>query len=266
MTRFAAGCCVLGLLVVAGCAAPPPPPAYPALQFTDTQNNLPFTVGRIEVVDDYVPPMAAPHVETQAPLAPANAVRQWASQRLVAAGGAGVLRVHIIDASIVETPIPTSSGVEGVVTDEPDRRYQGSLRVRLEYQSGYAPGSFAEASSTRSIAVSKRASINQRDQQLYDLSAGLMSDVDRALQQFVRNSMPNALAGGGYRPAGGYGGGAPNYGGGPGYGAAPGPQGGYGAPPYGASSDYGRGSYGGPGGGYGGGGSGTVQSAPLPMR
>jgi hypothetical protein len=256
MKRFALGFSLIGLLVLAGCASPPPLPTYPPLQFTDTQNNLAFNVARIEVVDDYVPPMSAPHVETQAPLAPATAVRQWASQRLVAAGQSGVLRVHIIDASIVETALPTSAGVEGMVTSEPDRRYQGSLRVRLEYQPGYGPGSFAEASSTRSIAVSKRATINERNQQLYDLSAGLMGDVDRALQQFVRNSMTNALVGGGYRPAAapGYGSGGSNsgYGGGQGYGT----------PPYGAGADYGGGSY---SGAYSNPGRpGSIQSAPLP--
>jgi hypothetical protein len=273
MMRFAPGFSLLGLLALAGCASPPPLPVYPPLQFTDTQNNLPFNVAHIEVVDDYVPPMAPPHVETQAPLAPATAVRQWASQRLVAAGQSGVLRVHILDASIVETPLQTSSGVEGMVTNEPNRRYEGSLRVRLEYQPGYGTSSFAEASSTRSIAVSERASINQRNQQLYDLSAGLMTDVDRALQQFVRNSMTNALVGG-YRPAAGprpnYGNsgyGSPSYGsggydsgnrGGQGYGAPPPTS----APPYGASPDYGRGSY---GGAYGSSGrSGAIQSAPLP--
>jgi hypothetical protein len=275
MKRFALGFSLIGLLVLAGCASPPPPPAYPPLQFTDTQNNLAFNVARIEVVDDYVPPMSAPHVETQAPLAPATAVRQWASERLVAAGQSGVLRVHILDASIIEIPLQTSSGVEGMVTNEADRRYQGTLRVRLEYQPGYGTNSFAEASSTRSIAVSKRSSVNDRNQQLYDLSAGLMGDVDRALQQFVRNSMTNALAGGGYRPAaapgygnapysgpgygsgGGYGRGQ-GYGGGQGYGAPPPAS----APPYGASSDSGRGSYNGPSGGSGR--PGSIQSAPLP--
>jgi hypothetical protein len=279
MKRFAPGFSLIALLVLAGCASPPPEPVYPGLQFTDAQNNLPFNVGRVEVIDDYVPPMSAPHVETQAPLAPATAVRQWASQRLVAAGQSGVLRVHILDASIVETPLATSSGVEGMVTDEPNRRYQGNLRVRLEYQPGYGASSFAEASSTRSIAVSERASINQRNQQLYDLSAGLMGDVDRALQQFVRNSMASALVGGGgYRPSGGpgygnppyggsgYQGGGTNYnsgyGGGQGYGSQPPVSG----PPYGASSDYGRGSYGGSynGPSSGAGHPGSIQSAPLP--
>lgn len=280
---------VFGLAALSGCVNAPPPPQYPPLQFSDTQNNLPFNVARIEVVDDYVPPMTEPHVETRSPLSPSNAVRQWASQRLVAAGSGGVLRVHILDASIVEAPLATTQGVEGVLTEEPDRRYTGSLRVRLEYQPGYGSSNFAEAASSRSISVSKRATLNDVDQQLYDLSAGMMRDVDTALQQFVHNAMRNALVAG--YGGGGMGGGA-GMGGGGGYGGGPGGYGGQGAGPggdYGRSGGYGSGGgYGGPGGGYGSGpgggsyggggysgagggygggntgyGSGPVQSAPI---
>ena len=290
MARIAVGfCLMLGLGVLSGCVNAPPPPQYPPLQFSDEQNDLPFNVGRIEVVDNYVPPMTGPHVETRAPLSPGNAVRQWANQRLIAAGSGGLLRVHILEASIVEAPLPTTTGVGGVLTEEPDRRYTGSLRVRLEYQPAYGGTSnFAEAASSRSVSASKRATLNQVDQQLYDLSAGMMRDVDTALQQFVRNAMRNALVGG-YGGGGGMGGGGGGYGAGSGSGVGGGAGGGYGGRGPGGygggSGEYDGGSsggYGGPAsGGYGGGagsggggargyggaggdfGPGAVQSAPI---
>lgn len=181
---------LIGLLLLAACrsAAPPPMPTYPPLSFAGPK--ITFAAERMEVREDYTPPLAAPHVEHLAPLSPADAARQWAEGRLAVTGsGLGVVRVAITEASILAEDLPPSSGL-GKTVSEGSRRFTGTLRVRLSYED---PGSgierLSEAMATRVRVMPAHVTLNERDRALYELSAALARDIDAAMVQQIATYM-----------------------------------------------------------------------------
>jgi hypothetical protein len=181
----------LAALVLAACQAQPPAPPLGDVSFT----NLPpiqLAVSRIEVVDEYTPPLRAPNVEHEMPVSPAAAANRWADQRLRAVGGPGVARVIISDASVVENRLPVETGVRGTFTTNQSARYDARVHMRIEIKNdrGFTDA-FAEAGAARSRTISETASVYDKDKLFIDLVTGLMSDLNAQLDgniaSFLRN-------------------------------------------------------------------------------
>ena len=171
----------LAALVLAACQAQPPAPPLGDVNF----NNLPpiqLAVSRIEVVDEYTPPLRAPNVEHDMPVSPAAAANRWADQRLRAIGGAGVARVIISDASVVENKLPVESGIRGTFTTNQSARFDARVHMRVEIRNdrGFTDA-FAEAGAARSRTIPETASVHDKDKLFIDLVTGLMSDLNAQL-------------------------------------------------------------------------------------
>ena len=171
----------LAALVLAACQAQPPAPPLGDVNF----NNLPpiqLAVSRIEVVDEYTPPLRAPNVEHDMPVSPAAAASRWANQRLRAIGGPGVARVIISDASVVENRLPVETGIRGTFTTNQSARFDARVHVRVEIRNdrGFTDA-FAEAGAARSRTLPETASVYDKDKLFIDLVAGLMSDLNAQL-------------------------------------------------------------------------------------
>lgn len=181
----------LAATVLAACQAPPPAPPLAEIGFA----NLPpiqLAVGAVEVIDEYTPPLRAPHVEHEMPISPAAAANRWADQRLRAVGGPGRARVIISDASVVETKLPVESGVRGTFTTNQSARYDAKVHVRVEIRNerGFTDA-FAEAGAARSRTISETASVYDRDKLFTDLVAGLMSDLNAQLEANIASFLRN---------------------------------------------------------------------------
>ena len=113
----------------AGTATPPPSIDVASLP------ELRLNVAEIQVVPGYVPPGQKPNVEQMASPTPQQATEAWARSKVKAAGTQNRAMVIIRQASIVEVPLPTKKGVEGLFTKEPDRRYDGTLEADIEIRS-----------------------------------------------------------------------------------------------------------------------------------
>ena len=97
-------------LSLTACEKPLPKVSYPQLRF----NHLPaikLDVAKIEILEKYQSPLQAPSVEHKLPLAPATAMRNWAEDRLHAAGTSGVGRFIIIDASVKAEALAKKKGL-----------------------------------------------------------------------------------------------------------------------------------------------------------
>ena len=112
-----------------GIAAPPPSVDVASLP------ELRLNVAEIQIVPGYVPPGQKPNVEQMASPTPQQAAEAWARSKVKAAGTQNRAMVIIRQASIVEVPLPTKKGVEGLFTKEPDRRYDGTLEADIEIRS-----------------------------------------------------------------------------------------------------------------------------------
>ena len=165
------------LLPLAACAgdAPPAPSFGPANY--DYLTKLPLRVGKIEIDDNWVPRGEARHVEYLAPTTPLAALATMAEQRLVAAGGQGVARFSVQDASIIR-----SGG-----------QYLGTLAVRLDLideDGNDVAHAIAKAAQTREVGGDDPEQVRA---DLYALVRGLMRDMNVEFEYQVRRAMADRL-------------------------------------------------------------------------
>jgi hypothetical protein len=174
---------LLGLLLLAGCASPPPPPADPQSLTFGRLPPFELTIGRLDIVDAYRPPLDDSHVEPLFPIAPAAAAEGWARDRLRAVGRTGTATFTILEASAVAVALPHGGGLASAFTAEPETRYDIRLAVRLvvdDPQTGRAGTVSAQAS--RSQAINQGAAPTERRHLWFTLTAAVMDQLDGELQ------------------------------------------------------------------------------------
>lgn len=179
-----------GVLVLAGCQRPPPAPSYPEITFAQRGAIL-FDAAALEIVNEYVPPLRDPHVDHRFPVTPWRAVERWARDRLATEGRSGnrvVLR--ILDARAIETPLERTGGLRGVFTTDQTERYDLTIEATIEVQSpeGRELG-FVRSRASRATSVAEGITLNAREQAWYDLTRGVMQDLDASLENQIRQHL-----------------------------------------------------------------------------
>jgi hypothetical protein len=194
--RFPVLSCILLLAggVLASCDTPPHRGPFPQLTY---QHLAPINldVAQIVIQDAYQAPMTDPHVDQDFPTPPATAARQWAQDRLKAVGNDGVAKFTIVDGSAIDVPLPRTTGLNGMITQDQSDRYDVTLTVRLEVENrmGTRRGSIT-ASAQRSETVAEDMTLNERekvwfemtDQLMKQLNAELEKQIGAHLKEFVR--------------------------------------------------------------------------------
>jgi hypothetical protein len=177
---------VIGLL--GGCARDYQSFEPPPLDFGD-RPPLELAVQRITIDSVYRPAEAPPYVDHMLPLTPEAATRALLEQRLRAVGGADRLQAVILDASVQEQALETTSGVRGLVTTEAVARLQGRIKVRIDRldPAGSVVGSVSTAV-TRTRAIPEGVGYAERQRISYELVRDLVADLDAGLSANVRES------------------------------------------------------------------------------
>jgi hypothetical protein len=175
--------------LLASCAPPPATPAFPDLRFTGEQ-PLALQAGQIEIRDQSGPPG-----DPSYPVAPVQAMQNWARDRLRANGQGGPARFTINAAVATVKNIPsTQTGVAGSFTDQVSQEYDVAVDGTLEILDNHAMAIRAvHASAARSRTVLQSATPNDRDQARYDLVKALMADFDAQMEQQIRNNFGTYL-------------------------------------------------------------------------
>lgn len=160
------------------------PQTFKAAPFSFEVNRVApihVNVARIVVVENYKPPMRAPFVEHDFPVAPANAVRKWVDTRLKASGTSGVLEVLIEDASVKEVPLVKTEGIKGLLTNDQDARYDAKLSVTFRLFTGTQAISNASADVeiSRSRTISEKTTVNERQAIYHQMLWEMMLDFER---------------------------------------------------------------------------------------
>lgn len=173
-------------VAVAACETPVSRPTFPEITFTH-KPPIALDVARIEVVDTYTPPLAAPNVEHRVPNPPARSLARWAADRLKPAGASGTAVFTIVGASVVETPLEVKKGVAGAFVTEASERYDAVAEARLEIvDPGGQRRGFASARATRSRALAEDATLNERETLWHELVVALMADFDAEMAKNIR--------------------------------------------------------------------------------
>lgn len=188
MRVFAA---TLFALALASCAKELPPP-HSTLRLDGTLVRL--DVAQVEVITDYTSPLAKPNVEHLMPIPPAMAAKQWGEQRLRPEGQQRVAKLVILEGSVVEVPLQKSGGIRGAFTTDQEYRFDAKLSVRLDIldDRAFRLGT-ATAEAVRSRSLPEKATLNQRDQLYYDLTADLVKDIDAVMEKQIAENLGRFL-------------------------------------------------------------------------
>lgn len=195
--RLLAVTAVLLSLGLTGCMSTPPSPP-PTFQRISFAQRPPFVldVAAIEIDDRAAPPRNPPHVGHQFPVPPIQAVRDWASDRLKAAGRSGVLRVVVLSADAVEASLPRTGGIRGAFTRDQSERYDVAIALRLEIRDPATGRSASvEGRATRSGTVAEDVSGNDKLALWYKLTDGTISTLDAELDRQIRQNFAGFLRG-----------------------------------------------------------------------
>jgi hypothetical protein len=181
--------CVAALVLLAGCPTTLQRP-LPEANYTSLA-PIALDVATIQIVDETKPPPpgwppAGTVVTDSAPLTPAAAAAQLGHDRLRAAGANGTAKLAVVEAWIVEVPLPRTQGIEGVFTQDQAARYDAAVEVRLDV---------SNAGGQRSATLSARAegnqtipediTLNERQRVLWTLVDGLTRSLSAELDRSV---------------------------------------------------------------------------------
>jgi len=189
--RWVAAAILAGML--AACQSEPPRPRYPEITFTELA-PMRLDVARIDVVNEYVPPLKPPNIEQEFPVNIAAVAERWAHDRLRAVGSTGSARVVIKDASAVETDLRKTPGLKGMFTTDQASRFTSRVAMAVEVRNDHGfKDAAAEASATRTRTLPENATLNDRDQLFFDMTEAMMRDVDAELEKNIRAYMGRFL-------------------------------------------------------------------------
>ena len=99
----------------------------------------------------------------------------------------GTARFIIIDAGVTEQALDTDGNFTAYFTNEQALRYEASVEAVIELQSanGMSKGN-AKARVVRAVTVPEKASVNEREQALFNLIEKLMKEFDARMDESIR--------------------------------------------------------------------------------
>lgn len=185
--RYWIGACALGFsLGLAGCASDEPAQTFPPADYSYL-SQLHLNVGSINIQDEAVPPPAS--LSGKAPTPPDQALKQMASQRLVATGQSGKADFIIKQAYISANGESSISGALDVQLNISDA---GNLHT------GYMHARISRKLDTGSKSATSRASLYElTSQMMQDMNVELEFQVRKKLMSWMTDAIGNPLVNGG---------------------------------------------------------------------
>lgn len=173
---------------LAGCETPAPRPKFPQLTFAHLP-TLNLDVARIEVVQSYKAPGAAPNVEHLFPAVPAAVARRWARQRLKAVGAGGVVRATVVNAAVVEVPLKRTTGLRGAFTIDQAERYEGVIEMKIELTTGSGQERASVAARTElSRSAAEDITLSDREKLWFEMTEEMINRLNVLLEREIRKN------------------------------------------------------------------------------
>ena len=176
---------------LAGCTANPMTRTLPGIAF-DSARPLLLDVAAIEFVNatgDQNITESLRDMRFAMYESPGSVALRWSRERFEAAGTQGVARIILVESRFVAEELETESGIEGIFTDEQSVRYEGSMALKIEIADHPSGHGFAEARSARSRTVPESLSLNEREDVLHSMLAGIAAKLDERLEAEIREHL-----------------------------------------------------------------------------
>ena len=178
---------LLAIVLLAACSTEPPQPMR-QLTFAH-QPPLKLNVASLEVVSSYKAPRKSPHVEHKFPIAPEEALKLWAEDRLRAMGRSESARYTVLNAAVTEEPLPKTQGFVGAFKNEPSELYTATVEAQLEiFDDSGRRVQLASARATRSRSLIEGAKPEERERMWFELIEALMKDFNEAMERAIREN------------------------------------------------------------------------------
>jgi hypothetical protein len=177
--------------LLAACSTAPSKPIFPEITFAD-EPKLTFAASAVQTVQEYQPSAQPPHIELTVPQSPVLVAQRWARDRVAVDNTQPYsVVVTIKKASVTEEDLRKTPGLKGSFTKDQVARFTTDVAMNVELRDtrGFRVAT-ATASATRSNTLGEDATLNDRDRLLYDLVSATMKDVDRELENNIRQYMP----------------------------------------------------------------------------
>lgn len=175
----------VAIVGLSGCSPSPRLPEPVGLTYL-AEKPLHLSVSRVEVVKRYKSSSTPPHVENDMPVPPVAMIQQWVQDRLVPVGNSGYAVVTIEEASVIETPLKGTKGLQGYFTVDQSERYDAKMSVKIEVfdDSGHSKG-FAYARAQGSRSVAENLTLGQRRKVWIHMMEKIMNNLDEELNRNV---------------------------------------------------------------------------------
>lgn len=178
------------VLMLSSCQGAPPESQTPVLMF-DTLPQINMNVARIDIVDEYRPPMKAPNVDHLFRQPPREVARRVLEKQLVANGSNHTLRVIIEDASVVKKDLPVQDGFTGFFTNEQSEEYAARVSLKFQLVSDDTPDRIvadAFVLSERTQTLLEDSSPAERDMAFFTLDENIMQDLRKGIESSVKRT------------------------------------------------------------------------------
>jgi hypothetical protein len=133
-------------------------------------------------------PVSSPYNSNRFSPTIADAIKQWASDRLQAAGQSGQAIIVIKDASLIAQPMPIKEGIDGWFTRQQGVKYIGRAEVSIE-ANGRPGFSMADAVATRAVTLPENPTPIEKQDAYYTMLNGLMKDLGQNLETGIQTHM-----------------------------------------------------------------------------
>jgi len=164
-----------------------PAPTFPAFSFKER----PILLNVAEVtVDNRYTPLGEGHLEVDFDVPPAQALTDWAGDRLQAAGTSGQAGVLITEASAIQQSLATAGGISGAF--QTDQAWRITVRLAAEIVAQSADGlntARASAQVERSTTLPEDVTFTERRQAYYTLTGDAVREFDKLAQASIDRYM-----------------------------------------------------------------------------
>lgn len=187
------GLMLVATAVISACTMTGNPEQRPLPSLTG-QFSQPFMINASNVIiDNRYDPLSNPKdVSTTFPTPPDLALKRYAETRIKPAGGEGVLRFIIEDASVLKETRPSPSEVARWFNMDDKDRYIAEIKLVLlrEGVAATVPGAIqSNMRVERTLTIAESTSLAERDNLLQGFVSDLLRDIDKAVVEALRNTL-----------------------------------------------------------------------------
>ena len=130
---------------------------------------LPLNARRLEIIDNWQMPVAEPYVGHWVDPLPINILVQWAGKVLKPSGGSGEIILDIKTVSITVTDLPVKVGLDGLLTDQQNRKITAKIEMQLMWlQPVGGTQANARLEASQSITIAESANLVELNKAIFE--------------------------------------------------------------------------------------------------